>query len=99
MTKTKQFLTVSHTSIFYSETAVFILASLIDFKQFEQCQFMHLLALTLIMSFLFAADEEAVRPEEEVAGDLRRGGRAGHGRPDKGVVSAAGPTDLPHRLW
>lgn len=44
------------------------------------------------------ADEEEVRLEEEAAGDVCRGGGAGHGRPDEGVVPAAGPTDLPHRL-
>lgn len=43
-------------------------------------------------------DEEAVRPEEEVAGDVCRGGGSRHGRLDEGVVPAAGPTDLPHRL-
>lgn len=45
-----------------------------------------------------AVDKEEVRLEEEAAGDVRRGGGAGHGRPDEGVVPAAGPTDLPHRL-
>lgn len=43
-------------------------------------------------------DEEAVWPEEEAAGDVCRGGGARHGRPDEGVVPAAGATDLPHRL-
>lgn len=45
------------------------------------------------------ADEEEVRLEEEAAGDICRGGGVGHGWPDEGVVPAAGPTDLPHRLW
>lgn len=39
-----------------------------------------------------------MRPEEEAAGDVCRGGGAGHGWPHEGVVPAAGPTDLPHRL-
>lgn len=51
-----------------------------------------------ISSCPWTVDEEAVRPEEEAAGDVRRGGGAGHGRPDEGVVPASGPTDLPHGL-
>ncbi len=52
-----------------------------------------------LVEFVFSpsiVDEEAVRPEEEAAGDICRGGGAGHGRTDEGVVPAAGPTDLPH---
>lgn len=51
-----------------------------------------------VLSLSSVADEEEVRPEEEAAGDVCRGGGARHGRPDEGVVPAAGATDLPHRL-